>query len=323
METRRVEIIAAPSNLGLRPPTPGHEPGTWRAPAAFMSAGLATRLTPARRVELPRPPYEFEEQPGTRIRNGVTIREHALSLDDAVEEALSASLSPVVLGGDCSILLGCLLGARRGGRCGLVHVDGHCDFFHPGNYDASSRLGSAAGMDLALATGRGEPLLTQWPAIGVPLVPDEDVIQMGDREAEGPAEDAAVGDLLEPSISQVTVQEIVRLGVEPACERAVEHLDRRGLDRVWLHLDLDVLDQAVMPAVDSPGSPGLTFEQLTALLSRLVASGRVIGVDVTIYDPELDHDGRYLPTIVECLGAGLEALGSPLLRVAGDIGASR
>jgi arginase len=73
-----------------------------------------------------------------------------------------------------------------------------------------------------------------------------------------------------------------------------------------------VLDQTVIPAVDSPGSPGLDFVQLAELLSRLVTGGRVIGPDVTIYDPELDPDGSYLPGIVACLGAGLKALGSSL-----------
>jgi hypothetical protein len=29
----------------------------------------------------------------------------------------------------------------------VVHVDGHSDFFHPGNYDSTARLGSVAGMD--------------------------------------------------------------------------------------------------------------------------------------------------------------------------------
>jgi arginase len=317
-----VEIIAAPSNLGLRPPAPNHEPGTWKAPAALLSAGISGRLGAAHIVELARPPYAFEEQPGTRIRNGLMIRDHALTLADAVEESQTASRVPVVLGGDCSILMGCLLGARRSGRCGLIHLDGHRDFFHPGNYDTASRLGSAAGMDLALATGRGELLLTHWPTIGPPLVRDDDVIQMGDREAET-ADDAAAGTLLAPSIAQMSVQEIQRLGVGLACERAVEHLERRGLDRVWLHLDLDVLDQAVMPAVDSPGSPGLTFGQLADLLSLVVGSRRVIGVDVTIYDPELDQDGRYLPGIVECLGIGLKAIGSSLVPLGGDEEASR
>ena len=53
-------------------------------------------------------------------------------------------------------------------------------------------------------------------------------------------------------------------------DRVVERLEQRRLDRVWLHVDLDVLDQGVMPAVDSPGSPGLDFAQLAGLLSRLV-----------------------------------------------------
>jgi arginase len=298
-----MELIAAPSNLGLRPPSPGHEPGAWRAPRAMLAAGLGTRLAPERLIELDRPAYDFEAQSGTRIRNGLTIREHGLMLAEAVESALSAGRSALVLGGDCSILLGCLLGAVRGGRCGLVHIDGHIDFFHPGNYDTASRLGSVAGMDLALATGRGEPLLTEWPNVGAPLVADVDAIQVGDRETE-PAEGSGTG-TLEPSIAQFTVQEILRRGVAEVSDLVVEHLQRRGLDRVWLHVDLDVLDQGVLPAVDSPGSPGLDFAQLADLLARLVGTGRVIGLDVTIYDPELDPKGEYLPAIVDCLASGL------------------
>jgi arginase len=300
-----MELIAVPSNLGLRPPSPGHEPGAWRAPQAMLDAGLGSRLAPDRLIELDRPSYEFEAQPGTRIRNGLTIREHTLLLADAVEGALSAGRFALVLGGDCSILLGCLVGARRGGRCGLVHVDGHIDFFHPGNYDTASRLGSVAGMDLALAIGRGEPLLTEWPDVGTPLVPDADAFQVGDRETE--SEEPATG-TLDPSIALFTVQEILRSGVAEVSDRVAERLDRRGLDRVWLHVDLDVLDQRVMPAVDSPGSPGLDFAQLADLVSRLVDTGRVIGLDVTIYDPELDPAGEYLPIIVECLASGLGRL---------------
>jgi arginase len=294
-----IELIAAPSNLGLRPPDPGEEPGTWRAPGALLEGGLLEKLA-ARLVELPRPPYGFEVQPGTRIRNGMTIRDHASTLADAVGSSLAKGSSPVVLGGDCSLLLGSLLGARRSGRCGLVHLDGHADFSHPGNYDTRSVLGAAAGMELALATGRGEPLLTDWPEIGRPLVDDRDVIQIGDREAES--------DQLDPSIARITIQDLLRIGTAETCERASELFERGGLDRVWLHVDLDVLDERVMPAVDSPGSPGVDFTQLADIVSRLTGSGRVIGADVTIYDPELDPSGRYVPDIVECLTVGLAPL---------------
>lgn len=301
-----VEVVAAPSNLGLRPPAPGHEPGAWRAPHALMSQGLGRRLNAARIVDLPRPRYDFGEQPGTRIRNGTAIREHALRLADAVAATLAASRFAVVAGGDCSILLGCLAGARRGGRCGLVHVDGHRDFFHPGNYDAGSRLGSAAGMDLALATGRGELLLTHWPVTGSPLVTDDDVIQIGDREPAGTGHGPP-----DPPMAGLTVHDVLRGGIAEAAHRVIGRLRHRGLDRVWLHVDLDVLDQAVLPAVDTPGSPGLTFGQLGQLLGRLIGSGRVVGLDVTIYDPELDPAGEYAPQIVDCLTSALTALTSP------------
>ncbi|MEV7794541.1 arginase family protein [Streptomyces sp. NPDC087512] len=292
-----MDLVQAPWALGLRPSAPGREPGTWRAPRALLSAGLETRLRPARTVALDHPPYAFDAQPATRIRNGVTIREHALRLGEAVRSTLDASRFAVVLGGDCSILLGCLLGARYGGRCGLVHLDGHSDFRHPGNHDAGSSLGSAAGMDLALATGRGELLLTHWPEVGRPLVADEDVVQVGDREDEALA-----------PVTRFTAREIRRIGVAALGERVLGRLERRGLDRVWLHVDLDVLDERVLPAVDSPGRPGMDFSQLAEFVSTLVGSGRTVGLDIAIYDPDRDPDGTYAAPIVDCLTSALAPL---------------
>ena len=268
-----------------------------------MAAGVESALNAVSVVELPRPPYAVEAQPATRIRNGLTMRAHALTLANAVADALAASRFPVVLGGDCSILLGCLLGARRAGRCGLLHVDGHTDFFHPGNYDSARRLGSAAGMDLALATGRGELLLTHWPDVGSPLVADEDVIQLGDREAEVDGHGQ-----LPTSIARLTVQQLLRIGIDKATQRAAGRFRKGGLLRSWLHVDLDVLDRRVMPAVDSPGSPGLDFDQLAELLSGLVRRARVVGLDVTIYDPQRDRRSAYPAAIVACLAAGLAPL---------------
>ena len=70
VRTSELEIITAPSNLGLRPPAPGHQPGTWRAPRALLEAGLLQSLAPVRVHSLARPIYGFEAQAGTRVRNG-------------------------------------------------------------------------------------------------------------------------------------------------------------------------------------------------------------------------------------------------------------
>jgi arginase len=302
---REVGVISAPVSLGLRPGAKGQEPGTWRAPEVLLAAGLAERVSARRRLALDRPDYDFHEQPGTRIRNGNTLRAFTLSLADVVGSELAAGRFPLVLGGDCSVMLGCLLGARRAGGRGLVHVDGHSDFFHPGNYDTSSRLGSAAGMDLALATGRGETLLTQWPGVAGPLVADEDVVQAGERDAEDPDYRQYYGDVLDTAITQLTIQRIRREGIEPTANAILARLAKRGLERAWVHVDLDVLDEKVMNAVDSPGEPGLDFPQLARLLRALLDSGRIIGLDACIYDPDLDPGHRFAKPIVDCLVGAL------------------
>lgn len=294
-ERRALRLILTPTNLGLRPLTPGHPPGAWRAPTALMAAGLAERLRTQAIDKLPRPDYRFDKQPGTWVRNGNALREHGLKLGEHVDAALKRRELPIVIGGDCSVLLGAMYGARQGGRCGLVHVDGHNDFYHPGNYDAKHVLGSAAGMDLALATGRGEKLLTHWPNAGERLAEDADSYQVGDREAEGDEH------WIEGAIARITAQQALREGTDKVLDRLNAHFNKRALHRVWLHVDLDVLDQDVMPAVDSPGSPGFDYGFLSRLLRGLVTQDRVLGLNVTIYDPELDPKGDYARGIVGCL----------------------
>lgn len=297
------DLILAPNNLGLRPPEPGKEPGAWRAPQALEEAGLGQAVRPRRRVALDRPPYGFEAQPGTRIRNGNTLRRFSETLADAVAASLNDGGFPLVIGGDCSDLVGCMAGLRRAGGRGLVHIDGHSDFFHPGNYDTKARLGSVAGMDLAVVTGRGEELMTRWPEGEGPLVRDADVVQIGEREASDPAYPWEA-ELKTTAITRVFAQDVKAQGVTAAVDRAVARLRERKIERAWIHLDLDVLDMAVMPAVDSPGRPGLDFEELTALLSGLYRTKLVAGCDVAIYDPEFDPKRRYARPIVDCLARG-------------------
>jgi arginase len=291
---RAVSIVVAPSNLGLSP-VGSSQQGTWRAPQTLLQAGLAQALDADEVISLARPTYQFEAQPGTRIRNGVSIRAFSLELSAKVADILGRGRFPVVIGGDCSVLLGGLYGSRLAGGRGLVHVDGHDDFYHPGNYDTARRLGAVAGMDLALASGRGENLLTAWPQVGKPLAEDADIIQLGQRD----------GRLSGTGITQWTVQRALKDGTVATARAVLARLESRGLDKVWLHVDLDVLDDAVMPAVDSPGSPGFDYAQLSALLRALCASGHVAGADFAIYDPERDPDTRYAKPLVRCIAGAI------------------
>ncbi|WP_363249241.1 arginase family protein [Mesorhizobium sp.] len=304
---RDIRLIHAPSNLGLRPLRPGHVPGAWRAPEALRKAGLAEVVAPGAVVDIERPAYSAEPEPDTRLRNGHAIRRFNLELADATADALGRGEWPLIIGGDCSVLLGALAAARRSGPVALVHVDGHSDFRHPGNYDVNAMLGSAAGMDLALATGRGEPLLTEWPGIAGPLVADEAVVQIGERNSRDPG--FAWADINATAITRIDVFAAREAGAIGVLETTKAVLVRADCP-YWLHLDVDVLDQTLMPAVDSPGSPGIDPDDLVAILSPLAADRRCIGMDMTIFDPDLDPSGELARLLVSLLGRIVRPLSS-------------
>ncbi|QPS18670.1 arginase family protein [Serratia plymuthica] len=296
-----MHIILAPTNLGLSPLRPGHVPGTWRAPQALMAHSLAQRLGAGAVSELPQPTYSPAAQPGTRIRNGHAIRAFTLALAAEVAAVQARGDFPLVVGGDCSILLGALAGSRSAGPLSLVHIDGHSDFRHPGNYDPQQMLGAVAGMDLALATGRGEPLLAEWPGVTGPLVPERQVLQLGERECRDA--DFAWPDINQTAIARIDVFAANRMGKAEIVRQIEQMLATEPEWRFWLHLDVDVLDQTIMPAVDSPGSPGIDRLWLENIVARLLQNPMCCGMTLSVFDPELDPDGRYAALIVEMLEA--------------------
>ena len=100
-----------------------------------------------------------------------------MRLADRVAFTLDLGRFPIVLGGDCSILLGSALALRRRGRFGLFFLDGHADFYSP----ESELNGEVASMDLALVTGHGPGALTNLEG-HCPLVREEDVVLFGFRD---------------------------------------------------------------------------------------------------------------------------------------------
>lgn len=300
--SKRICLINAPVNLGLRPLRPGHIPGTWRAPEALTRAGLPEALQPAQTIALEQPAYVSEPQPGALIRNADAIRAFNLGLADHVETAIRNGLFPVIIGGDCTLLLGALAGARRLHALSLVHIDGHSDFRHPGNDEFETGVGGAAGMDLALATGRGDAVLTAWPGIAGPLVPDEQAVQLGERENRDPG--YSWGDIGDTAITLIDVFAAREIGPSKVLGRIGQVLDRQSKWKFWVHLDVDVFDQAIMPAVDSPGSPGIDPDDLGIVIKALLADERCAGINVTIFDPDIDPDGRLAKFLVSFM-AGL------------------
>jgi arginase len=294
--SKPIIVLDAPSNLGLRQ-LRDREPGVWQMPEALRKAGFVEGLGAIDGGVVPRLPYVGEIDPEGGVRNADALREYSLALADAVGKTLDAEQFPLVLGGDCSILIGNMLALRRRGRHGLVFIDGHTDFLNA----ITSYTKAAAGMDLALVTGRGHDKLTSFDG-SKPLVPEEDVLALGFRDVEDPATYVA-SELFETDILCYSLDDVRKTGIQRAVNAALEHFRLNGVNGFWIHVDADVLDNEIMPAVDSPQPGGLRYDELIEPLRLLLGSGFAVGMEVTIFDPDLDPDGRIAGEIVRALAA--------------------
>ncbi|MCX5010759.1 arginase family protein [Streptomyces sp. NBC_00555] len=284
---RSLVLLDAPSNLGLRPPAPGTVPGVYKLAGALREQGLLARLGAREGGVVVPPRYDRGDwQEGDGVFHADALAAYTVTLADRIERHLRDGEFPVVLGGDCSIQLGASLAMRRLGRYGLAAIDGSADFRHPGNEAVNGPVGAVGGEELALATGRGQAALADLEGRS-PYLRDEDVRLFGIRDG-----DADLAELREAAIQVATVGEIRERGAGPVARTALDGLHPPATAGFWVHLDADALDPSVMPAVDSPDPGGLLPDELAELLSVLVSSPRCVGINITIYDPDLDPDGR-------------------------------
>jgi len=292
MPTIPYAMIEAPSTLGLA--TDGVE----RMPEQLLNLELAERIGARRAGRLLVPPKDPVPDPETGILNAKAIAAWSPQLADAVEAALEAGEFPVVLGGDCTILLGTMLAFRRRGRYGLFFIDGNADFFQP----VAEPNGEGASMDLAFVTGRGPSLLTDLEGRG-PLVRAEDVVAFAYRDHRDQEEYGSQP--LPEELKILDLPAVRARGIEATAREAVDHLTRAELDGFFIHVDADCLDDAIMPAVDFRVPGGLSWDELTTALRTALASGKAAGLEITIYNPCLDKDGSAGRGLADVLAATL------------------
>ena len=297
--TRPIAIVGASSSIGLRPYDDGEMRQLSRAPDVLRERGLIRRLNATDLGDVVPPPYRDYVRPPRRARNEEEVVVYSRSLAQRVAAATAHERFALVLGGDCSIVLGCLVGAKRTarGQVGLVYVDAHADFATP----EESRTGSVASMCLALASGRGETPLARLSG-RAPLVEGKHIALVGRRDAAQPwygHKALSASAILDLPDSELMTQEFGEVASASLRRAAAEELDG-----FWIQLDADVLNPAVMSAVDSPEPGGLMPSELVQFLTPLVRHPLALGLSLTTYDPALDADrsgARQLVRLLEAL----------------------
>lgn len=261
--------------------------GEERAPAALRATGFLERLDARDAGEADAWIRDPRRDPATGVVGAGEVRRAAGAIASRVREVLEAGERPLVLGGDCTLLLGVFTAVPD--RSGLWFIDGHADFFD----GASSPSGEAADMDLAILTGHGPPGLLGRDG---PLLEASAVVLLGHRPGELDPDVSRENARLDPAIYALTAPQVREGGPGRVGDHAAARLAGRP---TWLHLDLDVLDERVLPAVSYPQPHGLDWDELVALAEPLVAAPNLLGVSIADFNPDRDLDRSHAARIGE------------------------
>jgi len=286
--------------IGVPYTSSGRADGEARATSVLRRAGLLGTLRESTDVvefgDVSIPPATTARDPET----GIIAPEALLGMIDAVQASVDRALDeqrlPLVIGGECPLLLGCLEAARAAfGPVGLLFVDGHEDAWEPRQSTTGEAADMELGFALAVSPAAGMPDL----AARLPLVRLEDTVVLGPRDR---------AELFEAGASSlkgaVTFLDDIALrdnDLGPTVRKLAGGL-HADAGRWWFHLDLDVLSTDAMPAVRYPQPGGLDWGELEVLTQAALQTPGLTGWDVTIYNPDLDPDGRSAARIIAFLG---------------------
>ena len=236
--------------------------------------------------------YQFQDilDAETKIKDFDTWINLSNSISKKLEKMLERNSFPLLLGGDCSMLIGIFSAfAQRGEEINLIFLDGHADFHSV----ESSLTGDPADMELSVLTGRGPDKITKI-ANKYPLLDEEKVLVFGIR---------AWDKIAESNIQVYDNKTIKEKGIKTVLEQGIKKLPKKELP-FWLHLDVDILDPSYMPVM-FPEKDGLTFEDLYEFMGNELVLKQTIGISIACYHPALDKDGiagkRLVSLIVDVL----------------------
>ncbi|HMK91797.1 MAG TPA: arginase family protein, partial [Thermoleophilia bacterium] len=248
-----------------------------------------------------------------RAQNSSAVTAVARAVAGAIRPAARRDERLLVVGGDCTILLGLVAGLLYAGdpgdRLGLAYLDAHPDLNTP------TAIVQGALDWMGLAHLLGEPTAVERLShLGprFPLLDDDEIALLGVVPSEVTGWEREV--IERRHLHQVTYDELAAdpAGVADVVGRRLE--DRSG--RFVVHFDVDVIDYVDFPIADNAyqRNQGLTLGQALETVAALAARPGCAGLVVSQVNPDhLEDRERQARTFVDGLA----------LAVAGNVGSAR
>lgn len=258
--------------------------GMGRAPAALRRAGVTGALGVTKDfgdVKIPRLTKDLAEG---KAKNLSHFRAATLATYELAKSVHAEGV--IVLGGECSETVGVMAGFAEsfGGKAGMLWMDAHGDF----NTPETSPSGYIGGMCLAMAAGRGFDPGTS------PSLSPERMVHVGSRALDPPEAEA----FRDSDVVLFDSKSVKTMGAAEVAKRASRRLDSAS-DWIACHLDLDVIDPTMIPAINYPTPRGISLKEAAALVRALQETGKFKVLEIAAYNADKDKDGTTAKRIAD------------------------
>jgi arginase len=258
--------------------------------------GISSEVVDYGNLELILPPPDTSNP---RLLNPGQVEALCKALADKIQNVTASGYLPFIVGGEDSSLMGIIEGLRRslGSQIGMVYMDAHGDF----NTPETTPSGIIGGMDVAITVGRGAKELAEMFGHS-PLLREENVVLYGVRDLDKLEEIA----LTNSGVQVCTREKIKEQGAEQAAKDVLSYLELK-CQHLYIHVDLDVMDESVFSAQGLPVPDGLTKIEFQSTLKVLTRSPKLCGIAIMVFDASKDPHGREAKKVVELVTDALTA----------------
>ena len=221
--------------------------------------------------------------------NGTTFDTMRL-LADQVRSAIGEGRFPVILAGNCNSCVGTLAGLAVD-RPGIAWFDAHGDF----NTPDTTATGFLDGMGLAMASGRGWKSLVNAIS-GFHPVADDRIVHVGSRDLDPQEKEM----LAEAGIPLITTSPNDEKTLLADLTKVLDALKTR-MDKIYLHIDVDVLDTGAGQPNGLAVPGGLPPRTVAKAIEVIKTRVDIAACTIASYDPALDEARSYQRAIIDLI----------------------
>lgn len=224
---------------------------------------------------------------GLELKNGIfgyeIIKQQLSSAIKTVEQAAPEKI--FTIGGDCSIEIAPIayLNKKYNGNVAIIWLDAHGDLLVPLSFPYEQ----FHGMPLRTLLDEGDEAIRGMLSSKLKL---PQIFLAGVRDLDPPEKEYVKNE-------NIPLFNVENLSTES--HLLIDSIRSKGFEKIFIHLDLDVLDPVEFPDIKCPTVRGISVEKLINLIRELKNNFTVVGGSVVEFSPKEDKNIEVVKSLVK------------------------